>query len=268
MYWRTTRASIPIYPVATNVATAVLRRKRKGPAASQALELFGKKEEYQQMYNYSTLAGELLERKVPAKEIDTGLSGTVLQYPYLAWWLHQWTSLAIPDFIAKTNNLSFQQIPDPTHYSIGCIYLKKNYWLSINPKKYNSTFDELLLHLDCKKNGLSKWAVMNEPMIHLFYRTQRSANHDLIDKIIPALSEHFNDESFKKIERINPNHFDFLNEESLKEMDVRLSYVHRKMSSFSFFKKWKKQKINLCMYMHNKTSLHIRSQGLEILTSI
>jgi hypothetical protein len=208
----------------------------------QALDLFNKRDEYEQMYNYSTLAGELLERKVAAKKIDTGLNGTILQYPYLAWWLHQWTSLKIPDFIAKTNNLGIQQIPDPTHYSIGCIYFKREYWLSINHKKYDSTFDELLLHLDCKKNGLTKWALMNEPMIHLFYRTQRSANHDLIDKIIPALFEHFDDESFKHIERISPNHFDFLNEESIKEMDVRLSYVHRKISSFSFFKKWKLQK--------------------------
>jgi hypothetical protein len=219
----------------------------------QALDLFGKRDEYEQMYNYSTYAGELLERKVAAKKIDTGLNGTILQYPYLAWWLHQWTSLNIPDFIAKTNNLGIQQIPDPTHYSIGCIYLKKDYWLSINHKKYDSTFDELLLHLDCRKNGLTKWAVMDEPMIHLFYRTHRSANHDLIDKIIPVLSQHFGDESFRDIERISPNHFDFLNEESIKEMDVRLSYVHRKISSFSFFKKWKRQnKIQKLLDAHNE----------------
>lgn len=223
----------------------------------QALDLIGKRDEYELMYNHATLAGELLERKVPAKKIDAGLSGTILQYPYLAWWLHQWTSLNIPDFISKTKELSIQQIPDSTHYSIGCIYFKKDYWLSINPKKYNSTFDELLLHLDCKKNGLTKWAVMNEPMIHLFYRTQRSANHDLIDKIIPALSQYFGDESFQHIERISPNHFDFLNEESIKEMDVRLSYVHRKISSFSFFKKWKRQKkIQKLLDAHNEETIN------------
>lgn len=219
----------------------------------QALDIFDRRNEYERMYNYSTLAGELLERKVPAKKVDTGLSGTILQYPYLAWWLHEWTSLNIPHFIAATNNLGIEQIPDTTHYSIGCIYFEKDYWLSINHKKYNSTFDELLLHLDCRKQGLTKWAVMNEPMIHLFYRTQRSANHDLIDKIIPALSEHFCDDSFKHIERISPNHFDFLNEESIKAMDVRLSYMHRKISSFSFFKKWKREKkIQKLLDAHNE----------------
>ncbi len=208
----------------------------------QLIDLFDKRAEYETMYNYQTLAGELLERKVPPKQIDIGLNGTIVQYPFLAWWIHQWTSLNIAAFIDKTNLLPYQQIADATHYSIGCIYFDKEYWLSINQKKYNSSFDELLLHLDCRQNGLEKWAVMNEPMIHLFYRTQRYANHDLVDLVMPALAAHFQDDEFKNIERITPYHFHFLNEEHLKELDTRIAYMHRKISAFSFFKKWKQSR--------------------------
>lgn len=208
----------------------------------QLIDLFDKRAEYERMYDYATLAGELLERKIPAKQIDFGLNGTILQYPYLAWWIHQWTSLNIAEFIDKTNLLPYQQIPDAAHYSIGCIYFDREYWLSINTKKYNSTFDELLLHLDCRQNGLEKWAVMSEPMIHLFYRTQRHANHDLIDLLLPQLSNHFRDDDFKTIERIAPNHFDYLNDEHLKELHTRIAYMHRKISAFSFFKEFKQNR--------------------------
>lgn len=215
----------------------------------ELVSLFEKEEEYKRMMNYPSTSGEYAEKKVPAKQYDTGYCGTVWQYPYIAWWIHQWTSNNIPNFIERTKGLEIKRIPDDTHYSIGCIYFNKEYWLSINHKKYTSKFDEFLLHLHGQERGAEKWAVMNEPMIHLFYRTHRFANYDLIDLVAQSLCRHFNDDRFMKIERMSTHHLSLLAEEHLKEVSPRVSYLFKKVSSLSFGKKWTlKSKLQKWLY--------------------
>jgi hypothetical protein len=203
---------------------------------AELVNLFGKKAEYDGMYNYQTKAGEFEERLVPPYSIDSGLNGTVLQYPYLGWWIHQWTSNNIPAFLQKTAALSPTRIPDNTHYSIGCIYFEKALWLSIDLKNYKSKFDELLIQVKSREEGREKWAVMSEPMIHLFYRTQRIANRDIVAPIAQSLAAHFGDERFRKIEHIDSDHFGILANEGLGEMETKINYLHRKVSTFGKIK--------------------------------
>ncbi|MER3463674.1 MAG: hypothetical protein C4329_03900 [Chitinophagaceae bacterium] len=132
------------------------------------VSIFDKQHNCQQAFNYTTIAGIHEERKVPSGSIDIGMYGSVWNYSYMAWWIHQRTSLQIESFVEKTNSLSINQIPADTYYSIGCVYFDKEFWLSMNPKQYKSIIDEVLMHEYCKKLGKEKWTVMNEPIVHLF----------------------------------------------------------------------------------------------------
>lgn len=217
---------------------------------AELIKIFGKENEYAHMFNYTSLAGDHSERKVAPGKIDIGSGGTVWQYPYLAWWIHQWTSNAISEFIDKTNGLALQQVLPSVHYSIGCIYFEKEYWLSMEPQRFKSTFDELLLHKYCEQDQKEKWVVMDEPMIHLFYRTQRQANQVILKDILPELAKHFNDETFKKIEPLSPDDTVVCIEEALAGVKTQVSYIHKKAAAFSFMKNWK-EKLKRKKLMHN-----------------
>jgi len=167
----------------------------------ELVELADKREEYRQIMNYQSVAGGNREKIVQPGEIDQGMCGTVWQYPYLARWIHSWTSVTPENYIALTDNQPVKEIPLDIHYSIGCIYSSKDLWLKLNPAE--NTFDELLIHNVCQRESLTKWAVMSEPMIHLFYFSQRLVNHDQLDDISNSLAIFFNDDRFKMIERRN-----------------------------------------------------------------
>jgi len=111
----------------------------------ELVELAGKNEEYRQIMNYPSVAGCNRERIVQPGEIDQGMCGTVWQYPYLARWIHSWTSVTPENFIALTANQPDKEISLDIHYSIGCIYSPKDLWLKLNPAE--NTFDELLNQL-------------------------------------------------------------------------------------------------------------------------
>lgn len=164
---------------------------------AELIDIFDKREEYKQINNYKSLSGKGI---INEKEIATGAFGSVWKYPYLAWWLHQWTSLCPNEFINKTTNLGIKEIPEYIHYSIGCIFFEKIFWLQLEiPEEQESAFDELMLHMRCINTKFKKLALMNEPIIHLFYYTQRLANKDILPPIANALSFFFHDPSFKNI---------------------------------------------------------------------
>lgn len=168
---------------------------------AELINIFDKKEEYGQISNYKSLAGKDI---INEKEIATGAFGSVWKYPYLAWWLHQWTSLCPNDFINKTINLGVKEIPENIHYSIGCIFFEKTFWQQPEiPKEKEEAFDELMLHQLCIKEKFKKWALMNEPIIHLFYYTQRLPNKDILSLISKSLSIYFQDLTFEEIHMTN-----------------------------------------------------------------
>lgn len=204
----------------------------------ELVPIFNKQHEYAHIMNYPSIAGHYGEKQVAAGEIDPGIDGTVWQYPYVAWWVHQWTSNNITEFIEKTAHLGLKQIPDEIHYSIGCIFFEKSYWLSINHKQYGTRFDELLLHKKGLETKREKWALMNEPMIHMFYRTQRNANFDLIDQLQETLANYFNDAAFRSIQRMLPIHYAIMGEDHIQKIEHHTQYVHKKFASLSIGKNW------------------------------
>jgi hypothetical protein len=98
------------------------------------------------------------------------------------------------------------------------------------------------LHRYCQDDKKEKWAVMNQPMIHLFYRTQRQANQSVIKHLKPVLAQHFNDDRFLSIKPISTDDSTILIEETLADVKQKMSYLHHKVSSFSFMKKWREKR--------------------------
>jgi hypothetical protein len=208
---------------------------------AELIDIYGKKAAYDRIFGYTSISGDQGENRIVKCSIDTGKCGTVWNYPYLAWWIHQWTSLQPKSFVERTSSLGLKQIPADILYSIGCIYFEKSFWLSLDPKKYKTVIDEDLLHEYCKVLKKEKWAVMNEPMIHLFYRTQRKANADITKELLPALAEHFNDTAFNNIEAFEDKDMENI-EDKVETIRSKVDYIYRKLSSFSILKKWKEKK--------------------------
>ncbi|RYY10734.1 MAG: hypothetical protein EOO04_36425, partial [Chitinophagaceae bacterium] len=130
------------------------------------VDLYDKQNEYRSIMNFESLSGT---GNVAAGGIAEGRLGSVWQYPYLAKWIHEWTLCSVEEYINKTRLLGVEEVGLDVHYSIGCMFFRKQLWLSLPDLHSSSDFDELLIHEYCQKFGLRKFALMSEPMGHLFY---------------------------------------------------------------------------------------------------
>lgn len=161
---------------------------------AELISIFDKVEEYQEIMNYPSIWGT--SHVIDAGQIAIGVNGTIWQYPYLAQWCHEWTTLDLKNYVAKTQYLPAKEICQDTHYSIGCIFFKKHFWHDVESINKKVNFDELAIHLYCQQQQLKKIAVLNEPMVHLYYFVQRKANAHLIPKFAQSFTEYWGDASF------------------------------------------------------------------------
>lgn len=201
----------------TGFVTGLINNNNWGFA--ELIDIFNKREEYGQINNYKSLSESLSGGGIiNEKEIANGAFGSVWKHPYLAWWIHQWTSLCPNDFINKTMDLGLKEIPEDIHYSIGCIFFEKSFWLQLqSPNNKEIAIDELMLHKLCIESRLKKWALMNEPIIHLFYYTQRLSNKDILPSIAKSLSIYFQDSAFNNIRQMTLEDRFIILEEKLYE---------------------------------------------------
>lgn len=220
--------------------TALINNNTWGFA--ELLDIFDKKEEYSNIMNYKSESGEGL---VLAGDIANGVNGTIWQYPYLARWCHQWTTLDISNYIDKTKYLSPKIIPSKTHYSIGCIFFKKELWGRLESINNSTDFDELSLHLYCKSNNLIKVAVMNQPMVHLFYFVQRKANASMLPMFAESFAVFWNDNSFIEYPKL--------------DLDTQIMMQLEDLSDSSVF-----QNFNTNHSLFRKITKHIRNSYLQI----
>lgn len=160
---------------------------------AELVSIFDKGEEYREIMNYPSVWGEGV---INVGEIAIGVNGTVWQYPYLAKWCHEWTTLDLQQYIAKTEHLSSKEIHPNTHYSIGCIFFKKQLWHDVEEINKLVNFDELAIHRYCQENQLRKVAVLNQPMAHLYYFVQRKANAHLVPLFAQSFADFWQDERF------------------------------------------------------------------------
>lgn len=197
---------------------------------NELLDIFNKRNEYEQLMDYPSVAGYTGSRIVEPGKVDDGLYGTLWQYPYLGWWIHGWTSCQIQEFVAKTLELTIKEIPQDTYYSIGCLFFKKQFWNELDPAHYKTSFDEMLIHETCRNRRLKKYAVMNEPIIHLFYNTQRQSNKELIHLISKELGKYFNDERFNKFKKMDAEDVSLMITEKVKNLQAEITTIKTDLS--------------------------------------
>ena len=188
----------------------------------RVVDLFDKRSEYKKINNYISNSGTGL---VQPGVIANGYCGTIWQYPYISYWVHQWTSLEIPEFIERTKNQGLTLIDNECHYSIGCIFFSKDDWGRLDPISENTSFDELLIHKYCIRYNKTKWAILSEPMIHLFYQNQRIPNRNILIQIEKSLRDYFNDPGFE-IQK-------YTLEENMVVIMEKLNAIERKIDSIS-----------------------------------
>jgi hypothetical protein len=205
---------------------------------AQLIDIFDKEAEYRQIMNYPSTSGE---GQVAAGEVASGVFGSVWQYPYLAKWCHEWTLLDTKNYIEKTAGLASREIPPDTHYSIGCIFFRKQLWTDCADINALVNFDELAIHRYCQQQGLKKVAVMNEPMGHLYYFIQRKANASLFPLFAQALASHWQDNGFMDYPKYDQETFMMIQFEELANtvnfQNINASESKAKDKKKSFFRR-------------------------------
>lgn len=149
------------------------------------LEIYGKLEEFQEKYARDHVVGIRSGdtysplRILPKGEISIGGGGTIWRYPYLARWIHSFTTMQPNVYIEQTRKLGVDEINVSERYSINCIFFKKELWNEIGD---GGNDDELMVQKYCLKNNKIAVANLSIPMCHLFFYTQRKENKDLLPK--------------------------------------------------------------------------------------
>ncbi|HRE51956.1 MAG TPA: hypothetical protein PK339_11070 [Flavitalea sp.] len=203
----------------------------------ELLSIYDKWDEYTRFMNHPSVAGAAQDKVVNIGEVDAGRNGTIHSYPALAAWLHGWTSFDIDSFVEKTGNGGIKEVDLDIHYSIGCMYSHKDLWEEVKVTKA-SNFDELLIHEYCQANKLRKFAVMSQPMLHLYYFNQRLINAYLLPEFIKHLSVFFKDESILDVKLATAEDRAYEVEDqlkTLKDLDKRLGYIESKIERLKKF---------------------------------
>jgi len=124
---------------------------------------------------------------VPAREIDSGMMGTIWGYPYIARFIHQELSLQPDKYVSLARRLSRDYLPSEVRYSIGCIMFDKISWSLIKMSRLERIYDwespdsdEYLWHYYAKANHLVLPVDLSVPMVHIHFFSQRDENRDLI----------------------------------------------------------------------------------------
>lgn len=152
---------------------------------AEIIEVMGLIDEYKRMVPNVTVSGKnihdyMREERIEWPEIGRGGFGTVWQFPHLARWIHQKTSMQPEIFIEKTKSLSPKTIDNQLRYSIGCMFFRKEMWAKV----YNGSItDEKMWHIYCKEKEKKIFSARNVPMVHLFFYNQRLFNKSILSEI-------------------------------------------------------------------------------------
>jgi len=145
----------------------------------EILKIMDLEQVYFDKYARDHYTGPANDRKFNlASSISTGQDGTIWQFPYLARWIHERTTLDPDSFVAATKNLKPVAIPSDDRYSIGCIFFEKELWWKIDD---GGSDDEHMLHKFCKNNSLKIFCERSTPFVHMSYFSQRGENRDITE---------------------------------------------------------------------------------------
>lgn len=116
-------------------------------------------------------------------EIDPGGWGTIWQFPHLARWIHEETSLQPDRYQSLVKDLGEEEFDTSIRYSINVMLFERDMWGKVFS---GGTDDEEMFHLYCKENNLRIVVQENIPFVHLYFGPQKRYLVDIMEKVREA----------------------------------------------------------------------------------
>ncbi|MEL7090177.1 MAG: glycosyltransferase family A protein [Pseudomonadota bacterium] len=140
---------------------------------------------YRDMMDQPHLAGEHVpgyqEFRISAPgEVDPGGWGTVWQFPHLARWIHEETTLQPDRFKALVADLGPATFDPKIRYSINVMLFQRDLWAAVAT---GGTDDEEMLNKYCAKHDKSIIVREDIPFVHLYFGPQKRYLADLLPKV-------------------------------------------------------------------------------------
>lgn len=110
-------------------------------------------------------------------EAHPGSHGTVWQFPQLARWIHEETTLQPARYTSLISGLGEAQFDPSLRYSINVMYFHRDLWAEADN---GGSDDEEMLHLYCCHNDKQIVVCENIPFVHLYFGPQKRYLKDLL----------------------------------------------------------------------------------------
>lgn len=152
---------------------------------SRLVQLPELKASYENSMRFPHLSGEFVPgyqdfRISDPGEVDPGGWGTVWQFPQLARWIHQETTLDPERYISLVADLKETEFDASIRYSINVMLFHRDLWDAFGD---GGSDDEEMLNRYCEINRKRIVIRENTPFVHLYFGPQKRYLTDLLPKV-------------------------------------------------------------------------------------
>lgn len=152
---------------------------------SQLVQLPALRATYEAMMPKAHLSGEYVPgyqdfRVQNPGEVDPGGWGTVWQFPHLARWIHEETTLQPARYADLVQDLTPVQFDVSIRYSINVMLFERTLWGAVAT---GGVDDEEMLHLYCQRNEREIVVERSIPFVHLYFGPQKRYLLDLMEQV-------------------------------------------------------------------------------------
>lgn len=116
-------------------------------------------------------------------EVDPGGWGTVWQFPHLARWIHEETTLQPDRYAALVKDLTPADFDTSARYSINVMLFERDMWAEVDNGGQD---DEEMFHLYCHENEKEIVIERSIPFVHLYFGPQKRYMTDLMEAVRAA----------------------------------------------------------------------------------
>lgn len=116
-------------------------------------------------------------------EIDPGGWGTIWQFPHLARWIHQETTLQPERYKELVKDLEPADYDTSARYSINVMLFEREFWEEVDSGGQD---DEEMFHTYCHENDRQIVIECSIPFVHLYFGPQKRYLLDLLEDVRKA----------------------------------------------------------------------------------
>ena len=152
---------------------------------SQLVQLPALKEGYEKAMLFPHIAGEFVPsyqefRVSAAGDVDPGGWGTVWQFPQLARWIHNETTMQPERYVELVKDLNDASYDASIRYSINVMLFRKDFWAEFGDGGQD---DEEMVHRYCTNEQRRIVIRRKVPFVHLYFGPQKVFLTDLLPKV-------------------------------------------------------------------------------------